>query len=398
MVAAIGVSQQRLVSNAILAVETGQADAVLVLGGEAKASALTARRTGAPATDVTQGPGGTTCCSPGESSSPERRLSPTCGTRWCSPRLIDSALARTEDRSPGQLPRRRVRSCWPASTTWPPATRRRASPTRPHRGELATTTDDNRLLAFPYNKWHSTQWAVDHAAALLICTEDVAHRHGEADDRILFPLVALDTSWGLALPRRAEPHRWPMMQHMGHHAGVHLGGPVGDADLLEIYSCFPAAVRVQQRELALPVDGTPTVLGGMAFAGGPFNHFTYMATAELARRLRGGADDDVAVLTTVSGLLTKAGLMAWGREPHPEGALVADIADEVAAATAEVDVADFDETRAIMSGDRVVAATVTGGLTPRLIALADDPGGVRHIVTAPAPDGDPADALANLSS
>lgn len=102
------------------------------------------------------------------------------------------------------------------------------------------------------------------------------------------------------------------------------------------------------------------------------------------------------MLTTVSGLLTKAGLMAWGREPHPEGALVADIADEVAAATAEVDVADFDATRAVMSGDRVVAATVAGGLTPRLIALADDTGGVRHIVTAPAPDGDPADALAAL--
>ncbi|MGI9579196.1 MAG: hypothetical protein ACR2OH_13425, partial [Microthrixaceae bacterium] len=44
MVAAIGVPQQRLVSNAILAVEIGEADAVLVVGSEAKASALSAKR------------------------------------------------------------------------------------------------------------------------------------------------------------------------------------------------------------------------------------------------------------------------------------------------------------------------------------------------------------------
>ena len=32
-----------------------------------------------------------------------------------------------------------------------------------------------------------------------------------------------------------------------------------EVDLIELYSCFPSAVRVQQRELAIPLDRTPTV-------------------------------------------------------------------------------------------------------------------------------------------
>lgn len=58
------------------------------------------------------------------------------------------------------------------------------------------------------------------------------------------------------------------------------------SDTPEFYSCFPAAVRVQQRELGLPLDGTPSVMGAMPFAGGPFNNFTYQATAAIVRRVR----------------------------------------------------------------------------------------------------------------
>ena len=66
-----------------------------------------------------------------------------------------------------------------------------------------------------------------------------------------------------------------------------------------MYSCFPAAVRVQQRELGLDPAGTPTLSGGMAFAGGPFNHFVLQSLGVLGGRLRdepgdaGPADDRV---------------------------------------------------------------------------------------------------------
>ncbi|MGI9576871.1 MAG: hypothetical protein ACR2OH_01580, partial [Microthrixaceae bacterium] len=326
--------------------------------------------------------------------------------------LIDSALADAEGRTPSQLSGE-VSELWARFDAVAEVNPQAEFAGQMHTAEaLAHSSEDNRLLAFPYNKWHSTQWALDHAAALLICSEEYAVRHGSDPFRLLHPQVALDTSWGLTLSRRRHLHRWPAMSVMGEVAQEHLGTSMSAIDLTELYSCFPAAVRLQQRELGLPLDGTPTVLGGMAFAGGPFNHYTYMATAELARRLRGrgnsdgrAADDnrarsdgdEFAMLTTVSGMLTKGGLMVWGRDPHPDGALVADLAPEIEAATEQVDVAEFDPDRGLDRSDNVSAATVTGGFDPKLFAIATDPTDRRHIVSATVPEGNPADALAALN-
>ncbi|MEZ5267039.1 MAG: hypothetical protein R2789_00210 [Microthrixaceae bacterium] len=285
------------------------------------------------------------------------------------------------------------RSCGNGSTAPPAPTPRPVSPL--HTLLPARRHDRGQPTAgVSHNKWHSTQWALDHAVALVISAEEVALANGVAADQLVHPRVALDSSWGLSLTRRAEPHRWPMMRIMGEAAAEHLEADLSGIDATELYSCFPASVRVQQRELALAVEGTPTVLGGMPFAGGPFNHFTYMATAELARRLRSG-ESDLALISTVSGLLTKGGLMVWGREPDPSGALVADVAPEARAATLPQDLAPFDADRDLRADDTVVAATVTGGFDPRVFRIVDDQEGVRHVISRSAEAGE--DPLAVLT-
>jgi acetyl-CoA C-acetyltransferase len=192
-------------------------------------------------------------------------------------------------------------------------------------------------LAFPYNKWHSTQWTVDQAAALVLCSVEAARRLGVPTDRWVFPHVGLESSQAVSLLARREPHRWPAMGVLGRAAAGWTGRPVADAEVVEVYSCFPAAVRVQQRELGLDPEGTPTVTGGMAFAGGPFNNFVYQATSEVVGRLR--ADPGArGLVTTVSGLLTKPGLAVWSTEPDPRGPLLGDLATEAARVTAQVPV------------------------------------------------------------
>lgn len=407
MVATVGVTQQRLVTNAILAVQRGESDAALVMGGEAKASSLAARRGGMEPPAVPHGPGADRLLEPSGEFMADAEVAASLWDPVAQYALIDSALARHEGRSPSEL-LADVSDLWSRFAAVAADNPNAGFAGPPHTAaDLARTTDANRLLAFPYNKWHSTQWALDHAAALLVTTEDLALARGLSPDALLHPQVALDSSWGISLSRRAEPHRWPTMELMGRLAEEHLGRPVGDVGLIEAYSCFPAAVRVQQRALGLPLDGTPTVTGGMAFAGGPFNHFTYMATAELVRRLLAG-DADQAVLTTVSGMLTKGGLMVWGREPHSRGTLVADVAQRAEALTDTVEVAPWDPERTVGASpttgtavnggtDRVVAATVTGGFNPTLFAITEDPDGVSHVVSRPAPPGDPATELAALT-
>ncbi len=154
--------------------------------------------------------------------------------------------------------------------------------------------------------------------------------------------------------------------------------------MVELYSCFPSAVRVQQRTLGLDPAGTPTVTGGMAFAGGPFNNAVYQSLAAVIPLLR---EDPGALglVTTVSGLLTKPGLGVWSARPDGRPPLVADLCDGAGAATRVVEavetlggyegpgtVATYTVTYEGLDPVRTVAVCDTGDRR-RCVAISDDP-------------------------
>jgi acetyl-CoA C-acetyltransferase len=222
--------------------------------------------------------------------------------------------------------------------------------------DIARASPANRPLAFPYNKWHSTQWTVNQAAALLFCSAQAAHRFGIAPDRRIFPRVGIESSQAVSLLRREQPHTWPAMGVLGRAAQARIGRPIAEAELIEAYSCFPAAVRVQQRELGLDPSGTPTLTGGMAFAGGPFNNYVLQATAAMAGALR-DQPDQLGVVTTVSGLLTKPGLAVWSASPDRQPPLLGDLVDEATRVTGSIGVVKSLEE--YTGSARVVTYTVT---------------------------------------
>jgi acetyl-CoA C-acetyltransferase len=155
-------------------------------------------------------------------------------------------------------------------------------------------------------------------------------------------------------------------------------------------------VRVQQRELALPLDGTPTITGGMAFAGGPFNNFVYQATAALVPRLR-AAPGALGVVTTVCGLLTKPGLAVWSAEPDGRPPLIDDFGAAAAEATPTVEVLDGHDGRATVAtytvtydGTRPVRVAVVADVgkgAARCVAVAENPDLAARLTD---PDGDAA--------
>jgi acetyl-CoA C-acetyltransferase len=126
-----------------------------------------------------------------------------------------------------------------------------------------------------------------------------------------------------------ELARWP--------AFAAAAAPIAVApdDLVDLYSCFPAAVQVQARELDIDVDAAErplTLTGGMTFAGGPLNSYVLHATVTAARRLREGGGD--AVITSVSGMLTKPALARWSATPPAAPFASRDVSGAAAAATA----------------------------------------------------------------
>lgn len=375
----LGIPQQRLINDALTAISSGQVDVAVVVGGEATRRDALARRAGV----------GPSVTSQVDDVTPDEWQRPALGEIVAPAEikvglvvpvqqyaLIESALGAAERQSLDDQ-QQHIADLWTRFNVVARSNPAAAFPEPRDAEFLQTPSPENRPLAFPYNKWHATQWTVDQAAALLLMSVDAARRYGVDPDRWVFPHVGLDSSAAFSLSTRAELHRWPAMEVLGRAAAAHVGRPMASVEMSDLYSCFPVAVRVQQRELGLPLDGTPTVTGGMAFAGGPFNNYVLQSTVAMARRLR---DDPAAMglVSTVSGLLTKPGLALWSTQV-PAAPLVGDLADDARAATATLEsVPDY------VGPATLAASTVTydGQEPARVIVIGDTPDGRRCVAVA----------------
>lgn len=327
--AEVGVGQITPLRVAAERIRAGQLDAVVVVGGEARASAARAARAG---TDVPAVAG-----SPAAAGAAVARgrdgIDVACDEVWAPEgefmapaeitagmwdpvvqyAAIERAVGARHGRTLDEL-RDDVAGLWAGFNQVAVANPLAAFPTPRDAAFLRAPGPGNRPLADPYAKWHSTQWTVDQAAAVVCCSAELARDLGVPADRWVVPHVLVDSSHAVSLSRRSELDRWPAMQVLGAAAAAHVGRPLDQVDHVELYSCFPSAVRVQQRELALDGLRVPTLTGGMAFAGGPFNNFTHQAVVAMVRRLR-AEPGSLGLVTSVSGLLTKPGLSVWSTSP-----------------------------------------------------------------------------------
>jgi len=374
----VGVSQQEVISHALALVASGNAGVVVVAGSEARAW----ERDGGVAEDPETRPPDEVLTRPPDFVAP---IEVAAGVVWPAVvqyALIENALGAAEGRTPG-LEQADVAELWARFNAVAGTNPEAAFPAHRTAREIATPGPRNRPLAYPYNRWHASQWTLNQATALIICSADRARDAGVPADRWLFPHVALHCSSAVTLTARRHLGAWPAMGVLGEAAAAHLGRPLRDIPLAEVYSCFPAAVRVQQRELDLDLAGTPTLTGGMAFAGGPFNHFVLVALRAAGARLR-AQPGDLGLVTSVSGLLSKPGLAVWSATPPAGTVLLADLADQAAAATPVVPVVDQGPTGATPA--TVASFTVTyggaDGLEPvRTVIVADLDDGMRTAAT-----------------
>ncbi len=388
----LGIPQQSLVNDALAAILAGTSEVAVVVGGEAKRWARNQEKAGRPPAETPQ---------PGvvpdvlrSRTGPLLEPVEVAHQLWDPVQqyaMIDNALRAAEGRTIAEQ-RDAISELWArfalVSAGNPDAVFGRAVDA----GWLATPSADNRPLAFPYNKWHSTQWTVNQAAALVLCSVGAAERHGVPADRWVFPKVGLESSHAVSVLCRARIEAWPAMGVLGDTAAAWLGHPLAEAEVIEAYSCFPAAVRVQQRALGLDPAGTPTVTGGMAFAGGPFNNFVLQSMAAVVPVLRDGPDR-LGMVTTVSGLLTKPGLGVWSARPDGRPPLMADLAYEVESVTGTVEAVETLD--GYDGGGTVATYTVTyDGMEPvRVVAVCDTDDG-RRCVSISADPGLAASACA----
>lgn len=372
--AEIGVLQTALFAEAARAIREGAA-VVLVTGGEARYRAQRARAAGLPETLAAQPPG----TAPDRTLRPDREIvhPQEIARRFVVPvaqyALIENAL-RHDAGASIHAHRLELAEFWAGFARVAAANPDAWNREPPDAAAILDAERRNPMLAFPYGRLHCSQWNVDQAAGLLFCSAARARRAGIPEARWIFPRAVVESNHMRPLLARASLARSPGFAAAWRRA-LSLSGLAADAVALrELYSCFPSAVRVQLRELALPAEPTPSVTGGMAFAGGPLNNFTLQALARLTERLR--AQGGAALLTAVSGMLTKQGVSLWSCEPGAAGFGYADVSQEAERAEAPRRVVDAADAAGTLAGYTVLYEP---GAAPRTLVIVDLEDGARTL-------------------
>jgi len=238
------------------------------------------------------------------------------------------------------------------------------------------------MLAFPYTKRHSSQWNVNQAVAILVCSAARAGEPGLARDGWIFPLAAVQSKHVVPLAQQRSLHTHPGTVLCGERALALAGVSARDVDAAELYSCFPAAIQSFARDLKVAETCPWTVTGAMPFAGGPYNSSSLEGVARMVEVLRGRAGEDgperrIGLVSNLSGIFGKQACALFSNLPDADGYRYEDVTAAVAACDPPLP----------LDGDHVGPATIVGytvvfggGMPSHAIAICDTPGGRRTVV------------------
>ena len=193
--------------------------------------------------------------------------------------------------------------------------------------EIATATPENRMVGFPYTKRMNSYEMLDQAAAMLCCSVERAEALGIASDRWVFPYSGAEAK-DTYVSFRGSLGRSPAMVAAGRSALALADTEADGVAHLDLYSCFPSAVRLAARAIGVSDERDLTVTGGMSFAGGPWNNYVTHAIAAMVEVLR-DHPGELGLVSANGGLASKEAFGIYGTHPPPAGFRLARPQDEV---------------------------------------------------------------------
>ena len=154
--------------------------------------------------------------------------------------------------------------------------------------EIATVSDRNRMIGYPYPKLMNAIMEVDQSAAVLVASVAKARELGVPESQWVYLHGCADATDLWNPIDRQDFHSSPAMRLTGKRAFEMAGIGLERIDYIDLYSCFPVAVEVGAEELGLSLDDPRglTVTGGLPYAGGPGNNYVMHSIAVMAQKLR----------------------------------------------------------------------------------------------------------------
>ncbi|MEO6652453.1 MAG: hypothetical protein ABIP17_07345 [Ilumatobacteraceae bacterium] len=193
---------------------------------------------------------------------------------------------------------------------------------------IATPSESNRPVASPYPKMMTSNLNVDQGGAIVMCSAAAADAAGIPRDRWVFPWAGVGAADAWHATNRWAFDESPAMRISGNRTLELAGVDHGDCELIDIYSCFPVAVQVAQRELGLDPARDWTFTGGLTFAAGPLNCYCILPLTRVVTLLR-ESPGRRAFVTGNGGVFTKHSSLVLSGEPSRSGFVTDDVQTEV---------------------------------------------------------------------
>jgi len=184
--------------------------------------------------------------------------------------------------------------------------------------ELRTPSANNRMIGFPYPKFMNSNNDVDMSAALILCSAEKATALGVPRDRWIFPQSGSDAHEHAFVSHRHHFYDTPAIELAGRRVLELAGLTISDISLVDLYSCFPAAVQLGAQSLGLDINSQLTRTGGLPFAGGPWNNYVMHAISTVATELRDGKGTSALVWAN-GGYTTKHAFGVYATTPPKDG-------------------------------------------------------------------------------
>ncbi len=154
--------------------------------------------------------------------------------------------------------------------------------------EIATPSENNRYVGFPYTKYMNAIIQVDMAAALVMTNVKTARELGVPESKWVYLHGCADATDIWHVSERVNYYSSPAIRTMGQKAFAMAGKTVADLEFIDLYSCFPSAVEIGCAELGIAEDDPRglTVTGGLPYFGGAGNNYVMHSIATMMEKVR----------------------------------------------------------------------------------------------------------------
>ena len=245
------------------------------------------------------------------------------------------------------------------------------------RAEILDTNQKNKMLAYPYNKLHCTSWNVNQSAALIICSEELADQLEIDIKKRVYPISSSENNHMIAIQQRPKLYESLGMKHAASSISETAKELGIKLDAYDLYSCFPAAIKMFSKSLQLDHQIAKTITGSMPYAGGPLNSFVLHSTVKMIQKIR-NMQVSYGLVTGVSGMMTKQSFCIWGKE-YKEQFIFDDVTDRAKISEIPVELSDIDEGEGKIIGYTVVEESEN---IPKAVLYLEDKKKHRKVVSS----------------